>query len=247
MPKIREEAQKALDIDSSLAEAHALLGIVAGIFDFDWKEADKCFRSAIACNAVPPRVLGWYGQFYLLVTGRIKEAVEQQKKGLKEDPLNNIARTLLAYSFLFEGRLEDAEREVRKVLEFDANHGGAAAVLALIYIQKERWEDGLIFAERASATVPYSIGIWAGILRHIGQTNRATNLIHKLQPDENCGALLGLFYYHFISSENEEAIRWLEKAIEHRDSMFNLAPLHYRLTDRWPAVAKLMNLPEEFL
>ena len=119
--------------------------------------------------------------------------------------------------------------------------------MALIYIQQERWTDALSFAERASETVPYSIGIVAGILKRIGQTNRAADLIHTLKPHETYGAMLGLFYYHFISSENEEAIKWMEKAIEHRDSTFQVAPMLYRFTSRWPQIAKLMNLPEEVL
>ena len=94
--------------------------------------------------------------------GRVDEAIEQQEIGLKADPLNNVARTLLAYSYLFEGKLEDAEREARKILKFDANFGTAEAVLALIYIQQERWTDALSFAERASSIIPYSIGIVAG-------------------------------------------------------------------------------------
>jgi TolB-like protein/Tfp pilus assembly protein PilF/predicted Ser/Thr protein kinase len=243
-PIIRDAAIKALDIDPSIREANAMLGIVACILDLDWQEADRCFRLALAGDPVPPQIHQWHGWFYLLGIGRIQEAVEQQEKGLKEDPLNIVARWCLAYSLLLEGRLEDAEREARKVLDLDKNNGTALTVLALINIQQEQWADALTFAERASETVPSSTGIWAGILKKVGQVNQAADLLQKLQPDETYGARLGLFYYHFIASEIEGAIKWMREAIEYRDSTYIVAPMHFRFTTRWPEVAKLLKIQE---
>ena len=88
MPLVREEAQKALKIDPSLPEAHAMLGSVAALYDYDWKEADRRFRLALAHDPVPPRVRQWYATFYLVPMGRMQESVDQLEQGLKEDPLN---------------------------------------------------------------------------------------------------------------------------------------------------------------
>ena len=59
----REEARKALEIDPSMPEAHAIEGIVAGIIDLDWKEAEQCFRRAVASDAVPREFTSGTGGF----------------------------------------------------------------------------------------------------------------------------------------------------------------------------------------
>jgi tetratricopeptide (TPR) repeat protein len=111
MPLVREEARKALEIDPALPEAHAMLGIVAAAYNYDWKEAEQHFRLALAQDPVPPRVRQFYGHLYLMPMGRTEEAVEQIEKGLKADPLNIVARLNLALSFFSAGRLADAQAE----------------------------------------------------------------------------------------------------------------------------------------
>jgi tetratricopeptide (TPR) repeat protein len=91
MPVIREEARVALDIDPSLPEAHAILGVVAAIYDYDWKEAERLFNLAMSHDPIPPRVRQWYGFFYLLPIGQMAKSIEQQEQGLKGDPLNVMA------------------------------------------------------------------------------------------------------------------------------------------------------------
>jgi Tfp pilus assembly protein PilF len=132
IPRVREETRKALEIDPSLPEAHAMLGIVAGVYYYDWKEAERRFRMAMAHDPVPPRVHEWYGYFYLLPMGQLEEAVEQQEQGLKEDPLNFVACITLAESLVSVGRL--AEAEAHKVLEFEENQPWALWNLALTNI-----------------------------------------------------------------------------------------------------------------
>jgi TolB-like protein len=122
MPLVREEARKALDIDPSLPEAHAMLGTVAASYDYDWKEAEQRFCLAMARGPVPPRVREWYGWFYLFPQGRMTECIDQLEEGLKGDPLNVAALALLAWSFCAVGRLADALVESRKALEFEENY-----------------------------------------------------------------------------------------------------------------------------
>jgi predicted Zn-dependent protease len=71
------------------------MGVVAGVYDYDWKEAERRFRLPMAHDPVPPFVRQAYGSF-LLPMGRLEESVEQAEQGLKEDPLNVAARIGLA-------------------------------------------------------------------------------------------------------------------------------------------------------
>jgi serine/threonine protein kinase/Tfp pilus assembly protein PilF len=248
MPLVREEAGKALAIDPSLQEAHAILGVVAGTYDHDWKEAERCFRRAMVHEPMPPTVHQIFGFFYLLPTARLEEGVEQQELGLREDPLNVIARSILTLSLLVVGRMADMQKEALKLLEYEENQPNACAFLAISYALQEKWAEALHFAEKADPRIPLAVGVLAGVLKHMGQENRAEELIQKLIYDEPYGAPTGLCAYYFLNGEIDQCANWLEKLIEQRHiNAIQFAYLYFRSSPRWPEMAKSMNLPEEAL
>ena len=65
MTRARELATRALEIDPDLPEAHAMLGIVAGHYDYDWSEAERRFRLAVGREPLSPHLRQWYGTFFL--------------------------------------------------------------------------------------------------------------------------------------------------------------------------------------
>ncbi len=81
---------------SLAAEAHALLAVCIGGYDYDWIEAERHWRLAMAREPVSRDVRFWYGNHYLLPIGRTAEAVETMERGLEEDPLNLLCRHHLA-------------------------------------------------------------------------------------------------------------------------------------------------------
>jgi Tfp pilus assembly protein PilF len=247
MPLGREEARKALEIDPSLPEAHVMMGIVAGVYDYDWKEAERRFRLALAHDPVPPGGRLMYGLWYLVPMGRLEEALEQQEQELKGDPLNGATRDILAGSLLGAGRLAEAQAELYKVLELDENNTMAFELLARTYARQENWAEALHFAEKASALlIPATIGTLAGVLKRTGEVKRAEELIQKLMPGEAYGAPLGLYIFYLVCGEIERAADWIEKAIEQRHPLAAVyASVYFRSSSRWPALVKLMNLPEE--
>ena len=74
----REEAQKALAIDPGLPEANALMGVMAGNCDYDWKEAERRFRLALAQDPVPTQVRELHAISYLLPMGQFEEATDRK-------------------------------------------------------------------------------------------------------------------------------------------------------------------------
>jgi Tfp pilus assembly protein PilF len=246
MPRMREEARKALEIDPSLPEAHAMLGIVAAFYDYDWKESERRFHLAMAHDPVPARVRQWYGHMYLLPIGRAEESVKQQELGVQEDPLNVIARTWLGVTLWSVQRLAEAQVELKKVLEFEENHPSASEFLALTYARQEKWTEALHIAEKASPMDQPGIGILAGVLKRMGEVSRAEELIQKLISGENYNVPVGLFFFHFLCEEMDRAAELWEKVIEQRNPLApNYGSLFFRSTSKWPTLARLMNLPEE--
>lgn len=74
MPRARELAQRALANDPDLPEAHAMLGIVAGVLDFDWAETERRFRLAMAREQISAHLRQWNAWFHLFSVGRAAEA-----------------------------------------------------------------------------------------------------------------------------------------------------------------------------
>lgn len=74
MPLVRTNAQRALALEPSLSDAHAMLGMVAALYDYDWPEAGRRFEVALSREPVHPGVRSAYGLFYLMYSGRAMEA-----------------------------------------------------------------------------------------------------------------------------------------------------------------------------
>src|SRR5262249_19299393 len=128
MPLVRENAHRALELDDSLPEAHAMLGIVSAQFDHDWREAGRRFQIAMASEPVPPLVRCWYGMFYLIYTGDPAQSVELHRRALQDDPLNSMFRSFLGVVLCLAGDVGAAEKEARQVLEMDPDFIGALMV-----------------------------------------------------------------------------------------------------------------------
>ena len=247
IPLAKAAEQEALRVEPSLPEAHALLGVCAGTYDYDWNEAERQWRLAMAHEPVSRDIRFWYGNHYLLPIGRPLEAVEAMAWGLEEDPLNLLYRHHYAVGLRHADRPEDAEAELRKVLEIDEHFPLALGTLGAICAQQGRFEEALTLTERAYALMPWAnpiIGQLAALLVHAGATRRADALIEKLRPGKAYGAPTGLALFHALGGELDRAAEWTEHAIEERypPLVAILGPL-LRSTPKWPALAKLMNLP----
>jgi len=252
MPLARAKAQKALEIDPSLPEAHAILGFVAGSYDYDWKEAERRFRLAMACDPVPPEARLFYGT-YLLWIGRPDDGVEEYERALQEDPLNTTYRVLLTTCLRAAGREEDAITAFNEVLELDENSWLALTGLASIHFSRGMLAQAVAFAERAYSLAPWSpgvLGLLAGLLVRTGDTSRAEGLLQKLRPGQAFGTPYGFACFHLICGEIDAAGDWIEKAIGQRHLMaisVLRSPLckDLRSSSRWPALMRMMNLPED--
>jgi tetratricopeptide (TPR) repeat protein len=224
-----------------------MLGVVEAIYGFNWKEAERLFRLAMAHEPVPAKVLQWYGYFYFRPLGRAEEAIDVVQRSLKPDPLNTFYRVILTEALSAAGKYEDAAAESRRLLELDENSWSAYGQLAGNLLHQGKTVEALPLAEKAYSLAPWNIlatALFAAVLRRTGHTSRAEEL---LQPFENAPGIFGapraLCIYHYFCGEIDEAVDWAEKMIEQRDAAtVNLSV--FRSTARWPALAKMMNLPE---
>jgi TolB-like protein/Tfp pilus assembly protein PilF/predicted Ser/Thr protein kinase len=251
-PRIRAEAQKALELDPSLPEAHAMLGAVAFIYDFDYAEAQRRFGLAMASEPVPPLVRDWYAVFFLASSGRVGEALEQVERAMREDPLNPMFHCTRCVHLTAIGRHTEAETEFRRALELNPNFWVAYWLTIGRYLSRGMPEQELACAERFYSFAPWSpmaVGSLAGMLVRTGDAVRAREVLRQIEEGQKYGHPAGLAIYQLFCGDVEAAADWMERAIEQRvphAALHRLIPIYAALhaNPRWPKLAKMMNLPE---
>ncbi len=244
MPRAREEARRALEIGPDLPEAHAMVGGVAGSYDYDWGEAGRHFALATAGDAVPSNVRQWYSYYYLVPLGRTEEAVAQARIGLLSDPLNLGARVILGDSLVNARRLVEAQAEAHRALEFDDRYPFACTILAFSHALQQRWPEALDYIERASTRFWLVDGIHAGILLRLGELDHAGELIRKLTSGGAAASSLGLAWCYAVAGDFDRSADFLEKAAARRQpEAAHHGFMLLRDSTRWPALANLMHLP----
>jgi len=248
MPLVRARAKRALELDPSLPHAYGMLGIVAGLYDYDWKESERLFQAAMSRDAVSPLIDFWYGHFHLAAMGRSEDFDEKTERALQADPLNLVFRLAWGSRLTAAGRLEDASTEYRRVLELDENSYAACALLAQTHALRGMYALALPLAEKAYLLAPRHtlvIGILAAVLRRTGDRSRAEHLLQPLRnAPETYGAPRGLMFFHLTCEEVDQAADWAEKSVEQRDPLLPTLLSFFRSSPRWPMLAKMMNLPE---
>ena len=118
MPKAKQAALRALELDESLAEAHTSLGRVLQVYDWDWAGAEKEFKRAIELNPRYAVARQWYGGYYDRL-GRSTEAVFERKVALELDPLSLIINFELGTSYYYSREYDKAIEQFKKTLELD--------------------------------------------------------------------------------------------------------------------------------
>jgi tetratricopeptide (TPR) repeat protein len=220
----RAEARKALELLPSEPIAHALLGLIAASYDYDWKEAEEQFGLARASEPLPPYVHDMRAHFYLLPLGRFEEALQERMKAIAQDPLNALWRAHQACTLLCAEMYELAVVEARKALELDDRIYVAHWVIALSYFFQGKRVDAQEPAEQALRLAPWSVataGALAGLLARAGEKDRAEKLLARILGADS----VGLYMYHLICSEIDDAVDCYAQGIEQR-SPRAMVPVH---------------------
>ena len=118
MPKAKEAAVRALQLDDNLAEAHTSLAVAMDSFYFEWTGAESEFRRAIALNPSYAYAHDQYG-FMLAVEGRLDEALAENRRAAELDPLAPVAIIDMGLTLAWQGKYSAAMEQARKCLEFD--------------------------------------------------------------------------------------------------------------------------------
>jgi tetratricopeptide (TPR) repeat protein len=141
-PLARDAALKALELDNSLAEAHASLGFVTLLYDWDPGRAENEFRKAIELDPNYPTAHHWYA-YDLAAMKRFDEAVSETQRALQVDPLSPIINADFCQILFFSRRIDDGITQCHKAIGLDPGFNQVYWYLGLLYEQKGTFDQAL--------------------------------------------------------------------------------------------------------
>jgi len=146
-PQAKAAAQKALELDPTLAEAHTFLAYSLVIYDWNWTEAEHSFKRAIELDPNNSAAHFRYGQVYLATTGHVDEAVAEIKRGLELEPLDINMGVTLAWIYFAAGRYDEALDQAKKTHDLEPNHPLGSWMLSQAYIYKGMYGEAISLNE----------------------------------------------------------------------------------------------------
>jgi serine/threonine protein kinase/tetratricopeptide (TPR) repeat protein len=220
MPKAKEAALKALELDTETAEAYTSLGIVQSLYEWDWVGSEKRFRRAVELNPGGAYDQHWLGHYYESV-GQWQDARNQMQKALALDPLNPMYGEDLGYDLFLAHRYDEAAQILRKVVELDPEDAVGRAFLALALEAKGLRGESLIqndVALKYSGGATFVLGTIGGIYCRSGKPEEARKMLAQLRTQAKQGYVSPLqqAVIHFALGERDEGFRLLSAAAEDR-------------------------------
>ena len=142
MPKAKEAALTAVEIDDNLPEAHSSLGLVKVYYDHDWIGAEAEFRKALKLD---PNLVSAHQRYgtYLTFMGRFEESIRHYEKALELDPFSLQINMNLATTYYLRGEYERAINHLNKTSELEPNYMPTHFVLGSAYVQQGRLEEAI--------------------------------------------------------------------------------------------------------
>jgi TolB-like protein/Tfp pilus assembly protein PilF len=253
MLQAKAMALRALEIDDSLAEAHAALALYLNYFEWDRAGAEKELRRAIELKPNYATAHHWLGSDCLVQIKRFDEALVEIRRAKELDPLSPIIGTNLGDVLLFARRYDEAMEQYKRVLTLDPDFQYARIQLGYCFHSKGMYREA-IAEYRKGLELGYDPsynGFLALSLAKSGGRDQAVRLINQLKKEsaERYVPSYAIAIVYLGLNEKDEALNWLEKDIaEHStQASYNavspeLDPL--RSEPRFKEMLKRMNLPE---
>ena len=215
--KARVAAQKALELDDSLAEVHEALAMISLYQTWDWKAAEESFRRALELNPNLAGARAHYG-WYLQLIGRQEDGIGEEKRAVELDPLNPVLESWVGAMYWDAGRYEEAIAEAQKSLELNPSFPWGFFVLGGVYAAQGKFDDAIVQHQKMADVSPD--GKWAlGVTYAMaGREKEARALAAELRGSPASKAALGLSLIYAQLGEKDEAFRWLNVMCDRRDA-----------------------------
>ena len=233
IPRARQAATRALELNPRSAEALAVLGVIAMQYDWDWTEAERRLRQALTLDPNDATTEQWLGELYCY-RQRFNDCRRHLQAAAGLEPLSPVLQMLQGSPALFAGEFRAAIDAYGQALERTPDFALTRYVLGLSHAGLGEWELAIEYYRAAVPNLGLEIvgGPLVFAMARQGDRAGATEVLDDLQalaesryvpPSKLAIAWLGL-------GERDKALAWLDRAIEvHDDRLVYLAvDAHFR-------------------
>jgi tetratricopeptide (TPR) repeat protein len=216
LPYAQAAARRALELDSSLAEAHASLG---GVLEsqWQWRASEREYRRAVALNPSYPTGHHWLALLLIKFSGGSEEALREIRRGLELDPLSLPISSGLAEILYLAGQYDESIAQSQRALELQADFPWALESLGLAYAAKGRYAEAIQLLQRALRGVPENPQLIVDLVyvyRDAGRRQESRALLQRLTAPAHgvpTPVYVGLGYA--ASGEVDSALYWLARVV----------------------------------
>jgi TolB-like protein len=221
-PQARAAARRALELDSTLADAH--LAVAHELFYGAWSfpDAEREFDRAAELGATDAQI-HWLRGMYLTAMNRPDEAIASVERAQQLDPLSIVIQAASARSYYNARRYEDAIRQARAALELDSTFARARFWIGMSYEQLSRPQDA-IRELKLTIALGGPTSIYLAAVGHmygtIGRRDEAIRVLRQLElrGKSRYVSALDIATVHLGLGDTEAVFTWLERALETRAS-----------------------------
>jgi TolB-like protein/Tfp pilus assembly protein PilF/predicted Ser/Thr protein kinase len=250
-PKAKEAVAKALEFDSSLAEAHGTRAYILTYYDRDWVAAQREFQEALVLNPNDATAHHRYSR-YLSSLGRVEEALGEIERARLLDPNDTVINANVGLIYYFARQYDRAIEQLQKVLhdhpDFPTAHWG----LGLAYEQKGNYDQALPELQKAAERRgPNSLASLGHIYGLIGREKEAREILNELSTragQENISAYQ-LALVHIGLGETDPALEALQRADREHSTLLNYVKMDPRFdrlrgNPQFQDLLRRMNFPQ---
>lgn len=219
VPMIQSAAERALELDSTLGEAHLDLAVSAE-YRYDWRTADQEFKKGLELS--PGSAVGhlWYAK-YLALVGRTDQVLIQRRIAAELDPVSPYAVQAVGGYYSVMGRYDEAIEQFQGALALEPDFGLARQGLGVAYLLKGNHPDAISELQAANKHMPGTrrmalLGYAYAVSGHTPEARRILAVFLEQNRREPFPAL-AIAQIYIGLGEKDRAFEWLQKAIEQRD------------------------------
>ena len=214
-PPAKAAALKALELDGSLAEAHAALGLYKCAYEWDQPASERELRRAIELNPNYATGHQWLGNAPLLAMGRFDESIAEGKRAEDLDPLSPVIKADVGDDLLYARRYDEAIAQLRRTLTLEPNFQYAHFVLGSAYDLKGMYGEAIAEYQRGLqiGDDPWIRALLARALALSGQRFEALRILEQLKADSGRRFVPAFAYVQIYIGlkDKDQALAWLEK------------------------------------
>jgi TolB-like protein/DNA-binding winged helix-turn-helix (wHTH) protein/lipoprotein NlpI len=260
-PQAKAAAMRAIELDPSLAEAHAALGMEKSHYEFDFPGAEREFLKALEVNPNSPYAHLFYSNCFLMPMGRTAQAIAENKRAVEIDPLSLPINNFMGMTYMLAGDNGNAYRQFQHTIAMDPSFPLAHDYFSWLLTTMGRYEDAIKEHEKSevlSGSTPEEAATEATVMERAFKSGGEKGFWQKhleleLEARNQPGAEASPFVLaaaYAMAGQTDKAFEWLEKGYEEHEGQdltllkFDPAFKSLRSDPRFPAMLRKIGLPQ---